>query len=368
MLELSDVHVRYSYKTVLNGITLRFQSGRIYSLMGENGAGKTTVSKIIAGCIAPTSGKIFLDGKAVAFANPRDAINHGICCVNQRPAVASEITVRENLRLGQSHFDDDLAALLLGEWLPGRGASALAGMLSLEERFFVSLVNALLKNPRILVLDEPPDIPAEKLRALAKNGMTIILITHNLRESLQKSDEIILLRDGVVLEQKNANEVSEDYIAQRLYDVDSSAFAESDFTAVDIREDDFFAGFAGNQKIGYIPSDIAMRASNPNLTILQLLTSRHCGMRQKPLENYASNLLSRADVRIKLNEKASCLSGGMLQRLVLERELAENPKEIYLFNPTHGLDVQATVRLFSRLKKLADSGTKVFFGKGEPQQ
>ncbi|MCR4578814.1 MAG: ATP-binding cassette domain-containing protein [Treponema sp.] len=365
MLELRDIHVKYSYKTVLNGINLSFQDGKIYSLLGENGAGKSTTAKVICGSVRPTSGQLILDGRGAVFDSPHAALRAGICCVQQRPALAEGISVYENLKLGQGKFNGREAATLLDEWLPGRKASLLVRDLTQEEGFFVSLVNALLKKPRVLVLDEPPYIPPEKLRALTKSGMIIILITHHLRESLQKSDKIILLQDGLVLEEKNANELSEEYIAEKLYGLNPQASSDSDFIKTDLSEDDFFEKFGGNPKIGYIPSDIAMRASNPNLTILQLLTARHTDLPQKELISYAQKLLEKASVNIKLNEKAYCLSGGMLQRLVLERELAEKPRELYLFNPAHGLDVSATERLFTRLRKLTAAGTKVYFGKGK---
>ena len=75
--------------------------------------------------------------------------------------------------------------------------------------------------------------------------------------------------------------------------------------------------------------------------------------------------MKKAEVNIRLYEKASCLSGGMLQRLILERELAENPKELYLFEPTHGLDAEATERLYSRLEGLIKNGVKIIIGKAE---
>ena len=113
---------------------------------------------------------------------------------------------------------------------------------------------------------------------------------------------------------------------------------------------------------GYIPSDRTFRASNPNLTVLQLLTAYHTDYKQKEMTAYAKDLLKKADVNIRLYEKAVCLSGGMLQRLILEKELAQKPKVLYLFNPTHGLDADATERLYERLKALTQSGTKVIIG------
>ena len=92
---------------------------------------------------------------------------------------------------------------------------------------------------------------------------------------------------------------------------------------------------------------------------MQLLCSRHTNLKKSDAEQYSNLLLKKADVNIKLNEKVSALSGGMLQRLILEKELAEHPETIVLFNPLHGLDVDATKRLFSKLENLAQKGVKV---------
>ena len=74
MLELKDIHVKYSYKTVLRGINLTFEKGKIYSLLGENGAGKSTLAHVLCGDILPTSGELLLDEKKLNIKNPKDAL------------------------------------------------------------------------------------------------------------------------------------------------------------------------------------------------------------------------------------------------------------------------------------------------------
>ena len=103
MLELKDIHVKYSYKTVLRGINLTFEKGKIYSLLGENGAGKSTLAHVLCGDILPTSGEILLDGKKLNIKNPKDAIKSGIVCVHQRPLLAPSLSIQDNLRIGISH-------------------------------------------------------------------------------------------------------------------------------------------------------------------------------------------------------------------------------------------------------------------------
>ncbi len=375
MLRLNNIHVKYSYKTVLRGINLNFEKGKIYSLLGENGAGKSTLAHVLCGDILPTSGEILLDGKKLNIKNPKDAIKSGIVCVHQRPLLASSISIRENLLIGIDKKEEARIPQLMNQWLPERKLSVLVKNLLPAETFIVSLMGALLKNPSVLILDEPPELEKETLRKLTENGLTIIIITHSFKEAVEKSDEVVLLKEGIVLEKTPASQITETDIKHKLFGL-TKTVAQPDFIEEkDITEEEVLEmrrklavtspAMTVSQKVGYIPSDKTFRASNPNLTIFQLCTAYHTMLKQNVLEKYSKELLRKAEVNIQLYEKASCLSGGMLQRLILEREIAESPDELYLFAPTHGLDVEATERLYSRLEALAKNGTKVIIGKAE---
>ena len=375
MLELKDIHVKYSYKTVLRGINLTFEKGKIYSLLGENGAGKSTLAHVLCGDILPTSGELLLDEKKLNIKNPKDAIKSGIVCVHQRPLLAPSVSIRENLLIGIDKKEESRIPQLMNLWLPERKPSVLVKNLFPAETFTVSLMGALLKNPSVLILDEPPELEKETLRKLSDSGLTVIIITHSFKEAVEKSDEVVLLKEGIVLEKTPASKITEADIKQKLFGL-TKTVAQPDFIEEkDITEEEVLnlrkeivgssPTMTHSRKIGYIPSDRTFRASNPNLTIFQLCSAYHTSFKQNILEKYSKELLRKAEVNIKLYEKASCLSGGMLQRIILEREIAENPAELYLFDPTHGLDVEATERLYSRLEALAKNGTKVIIGKAE---
>ena len=363
MLNLQNICVKYSYKTVLTNVSLSFELGKIYSLLGENGAGKSTLAHVICGDILPTSGSIFLNQKKLKIRKPKDAIKDGIVCVHQRPLLAPSLSIQDNLRIGISRKMSKLIPEIKKNWLPGRELSELVQNLSEQEVFNTSLSGALLKSPCVLILDEPPFLDTQKIRELAKSGLIIIIITHSFKEAIEKSDEIILLKDGTVLEQTSSSKITEQDIKQKLFGLTKTINTPDFIEEKDITEDEVLKARNFNKKTGYIPSDRTFRASNPNLTVFQLCTAYHTDEKQSVLENYAKNLLEKAEVNIRLNEKALCLSGGMLQRLILERELAENPEELYLFDPTHGLDVEATERLYTRLEGLAKKGTKIIIGK-----
>ena len=106
--------------------------------------------------------------------------------------------------------------------------------------------------------------------------------------------------------------------------------------------------------MGIIPSDRNFRASNPEYSILQLLTVYNNSKKRSDLETQAQQLIERAKINIKASEKVSCLSGGMLQRLLLEREIFENPDILIFCEPLQGLDFEAsnkTLELISKLKE-----------------
>ncbi len=361
MLELKDISVNYSYKKVLTKISVCFEKGKIYSLLGENGAGKTTLARVICGDILQTSGELFLNNKKLLIHKPKDAIKNGIVCVHQRPLLAPSLSIKDNLRIGISREMAKNIPEIVKKWLPNRKITDSVNQLSESEVFFTAFAGALLKKPLILILDEPPFIEKSVLKDLCKNGLTIIMITHNLEEALEKSDEVILLKDGEILEKTETSKITTADISKKLFGLTKIVKLPKELQIKKISEDEVLEK-RKNNFTGYIPSDRTFRASNPALTIFQLLTAYKTEKKQSELEEYAKQLLQKADVNIKLNEKAVCLSGGMLQRLILERELAENPKELYLFNPTHGLDVEATEKLYSRLVTLAKNGTKVIIG------
>lgn len=365
MISLKDICVNYSYKKVLNGISVTFDEGKIYSLLGENGAGKSTLAHVICGDLKPTSGTLYIENNKVSFKSPKDAIQRGITCVQQRPLLAPSISILENLKLGLpkdqlKHLKDNkIIPALLENWLPECKLSTLVKNLTDTECFIVSLISALLKNPKLLILDEPPSIPLERLKTLTDKGITLIIITHNLKEAVEKSDKIILLQNGLILQESNSNEITEEEIKGKLYGISKEVEVPECIKIEKIKEENVKHIFGIT---GYIPKNKTFIASNPELSILELITAFNPKGKQKNLETRAQNILQKAEVDIKLNEKAKNLSGGMLQRLILEREIAENPEKLIMFNPTHGLDVEATERLYKKLENLCKNGTQVIFG------
>ena len=387
MLQLNNIVLKYSYKTVLAGVNLLFEDGKIYSLLGENGAGKSTLAGIICGDRPADSGSIFVNSQKRKFNSPKDAILNGIMCVHQRPLLCDDISIKENFLLGSKKLDEAKAAELLSMFLPERKLSALVRELSLGERFFVSLIGILLKNPSFLILDEPSALLDEKgieslfnyLHSKTKEGLTVLLITHFIKEALNESDYLILLKNGVVEQVVQADSITEEEIVKVLYKgIDAEDFNHSEeyktfitqpgVKSIKTRSIPEFIKYetelsvrvtAEGKRCGIIPSERTFTGSNPNLTVFQICTALKTGMKQKELNAFCGELLQKADINIKPEEKAANLSGGMLQRIILERELAENPDVMVLCEPFQGLDFLACKNLYLKLQAFVNSGKEI---------
>jgi simple sugar transport system ATP-binding protein len=208
------------------------RSGEIHALVGENGAGKSTLMNILYGLIKPDSGQILVEGKAVSLQGPRDAIRHGIGMVHQHFMLIPVFTVHENVVLGREPvgpmglYDESRARGEIQELTKTYGLaldpSARVGELPVGLQQRVEIVKVLFRGARILILDEPTGVltPQETadlfrvLRDLVKSGKTIIFISHKLREVLEISDRITVMRRGKVVGHLQTRETDEQEIAR----------------------------------------------------------------------------------------------------------------------------------------------------------
>jgi ABC-type uncharacterized transport system ATPase subunit len=393
-LELSDICLRYSKKIVLDNLSLTFEGGQIHALLGENGAGKSTTANIICGELTPDKGELLLDGKPVIFRSPKDAIQHGICYVHQRPLLADYITVKENLLLGLNKEQKERLLPQAKKWLPEVKLNSFVKDYGADTRFFIALTSALIKSPSLLILDEPSALLDdaqrtflfENLRSLAQDGMNIIIITHNYDEAQKYCDTIDFLEDGRLIKdykplehtlsvdelnnQKKTSPDSEDFNIMGITvqkgkitlvkGLAEDGLDELEKKLIGLRALRQAQGpqWLNDKKLGIIPTDRKFTGSNPNLTIEQMLTAAlEIPENQKP--DIALQMIQNSGVNIEPWEKCSCLSGGMLQKLMLEREFYNNPDFLILCNPLQGLDVETCKKICLRIYNAAQNGAYI---------
>jgi len=369
-VKLSGIELTYSYKKVLRGVDVDFMENKIHALLGENGAGKSSLMKILTGFTRPTAGRLFLDETEMFFKRPADSLSHGIACVYQRPYLSDSLSVLDNLRVGVKNrvTEKDLALLPEIDFLKDISLNKKVQDLSGNIRFFVAFCGALLRNPKVLILDEPTALldseESEKLfkalRARSENGMNIIVITHKM-EDLKFCDDVTYLVEGKIQKTFSREEVERgDFVP--------AAERETEFREMN-GDLDSAASFEirkkSGLKAGIIPSDRTYLASNPNLTITQLVCSTFNESRNPKIRKaHTEEIIRRAEINIRPEEKVYNLSGGMLQRLILERELYSNPDTIYLEDPFQGLDPVSVNRLSARLEECRKKGSEIILVSG----
>ncbi len=213
-ITLQDIHKHYGKVRANDGISIEIATGTIHGILGENGAGKSTIMKILAGYISATSGRILLDGQPVAHAGPLEAARLGIGMLYQDPLDFPPFSVLENFMIERGHGfrlkkDDHRERLLsisnhFGFHLT---PESLVQNLTVGERQQLELVRILARGVGVLILDEPTTgVSAHQrttlfkaLRKLAEENKTILLVSHKLEDVEALCDRVTVLRKGKVV-------------------------------------------------------------------------------------------------------------------------------------------------------------------------
>jgi ABC-type uncharacterized transport system ATPase subunit len=219
---MRDISKRFGPVVANDHIFLDLWPGEIHAVLGENGAGKTTLMNVLAGMYQPDSGTIRIAGQEVRITSPADALHRGIGTVYQHFTLVPNLSILENVVLGEDGFLVDLSAA------EGKVASLLANFgldvsphteirhLALGQRQRVEIIKVLVRGSRVLLLDEPTSVltPGEVtslldlLRRLRDQGIAVVLITHKLGEALAVSDRVTILRGG-----RNAGDLGPDVMS-----------------------------------------------------------------------------------------------------------------------------------------------------------
>ena len=208
---------QYPLVRAIDGADFTVEQGEIHSLLGENGAGKSTLMKILYGMTPPTAGEVRVFGKPVAITRPAQAIALGIGMVHQHFMLTPVMTVAENVVIGSEpvrgvFFDRKKAeaqvAAMIDEYNFHISATAKVETLSVGEQQRVEILKALYRGADLLILDEPTAVltPQEVedlfrvMRQLKAAGKSIIIITHKLKETMEITDRVSVLRQGKMIE------------------------------------------------------------------------------------------------------------------------------------------------------------------------
>ncbi len=231
MLELENVHVRYGPIEALHGISLRVAAGTIVTLIGGNGAGKSTTLRTISGLLTPTAGRITFEGRPIHGRSPHEILGLGIGHVPEGRQIFPTLTVWENLRLGAfregraREVTERLEAVFQDFPVLRERSGQLGGTLSGGEQQMLAIGRALMARPRLLMLDEPSlglaplyvERVVEIVKALNTRGISILLVEQRAHTALRIAERGYVLETGRIVLGDEGSRLLENEDVKRAY-------------------------------------------------------------------------------------------------------------------------------------------------------
>ncbi len=233
VIEMKGISKTFVGTRALNNVDLSIKPGETHALLGENGAGKSTMMNILTGQLIMDEGQIYMDGKLVKISSPKDAFEKNIVLVPQELNLIPEASIAENIFLGNEQQKGKLvnwnsteveAIKLLKLLNVEIDVKKKAKTLSAAYQQLVSIARALAYSPKVLILDEPTavltnreaEILFESMHRLKKQGTSIIFITHHLDEVLSQADRMTIMRDGQLVKVAEVRDMTKDDIVNSM--------------------------------------------------------------------------------------------------------------------------------------------------------
>ena len=222
LLEVAGLDAHYGAIQALRRLSLRVETGEVVTLIGSNGAGKSTTLRVLSGLVRPTAGTIVYDGQPITHLGPAEIVRRGLIQSPEGRGVFGTMTVRENLELGayarrdRGAVKSDLERVMDRFPILRQRAAQAAGTLSGGEQQMLAVARALMARPKLLLLDEPslglaPQIVARIfaiIREINREGVTILLVEQNAHQALQVAHRAYVLEVGEIKTQGPAQELA----------------------------------------------------------------------------------------------------------------------------------------------------------------
>lgn len=231
LLSIKDLYVNYGDLEVLKGVSLDIPEGEISLLLGANGSGKSTLLKAISGLNHPVSGSIWFEDKRIDRMAPHNIVKLGIAQMYEGRAVFAPMSVYDNLMIGAYARKDkrqaakDMEAIFESFPVLKKKLKEKSGNLSGGEQQILCTARALMTKPKLLLMDEPsqglsPSVVSEVadvVTGINKNGITIIIVEHNLRLGLSIAHNVFVLENGKIAFQTQGTDLEQVDYAKKIY-------------------------------------------------------------------------------------------------------------------------------------------------------
>jgi len=404
LLKMEHITKRFGEVYANRNINLSVQEGEVHTLLGENGARKSTLMNILIGLYQPTGGEIYLHGEKVKIESPKAAVRLGIGMVHQHFMLVEAMTVFENIILGSkknsSIFIDkeqlkkDILVLAQKYGLDVELDKTVTEI-SVGAQQRVEILKALYRGAEILILDEPTaaltDIEAEGLfaiiRKLTGENKSVIFISHKMREVLAISNRITILRAGETVTTLDKDKtdgiqlanlmIGREMVPSHYRKVTAPGAEVLNLEHVDYQKLHKHSGLndvslAPNgfilSHVSHVPEDRNKMGLVGNMTVRENLVlksteekrfSYGCGalLKSKSITEFALSMQKKNDIRCaSIEQEVRNLSGGNQQKIILARELENDPELLVAVHPTRGLDIGAARYVHDTMIAARDKG------------
>ncbi len=221
LLEVKALHACYGKSHILQGVSFRVAKNEIVSLLGRNGSGRSTTLKALMGLVPPQSGQILFNGNDIAKTKTYKICREGLCYVPEEREVFSNLSVENNLRMGQQSPKTGAPEWTheqMFDFFPRlkKRRNTLAGNLSGGEQQMLTMCRSLLGNPRILLIDEPTEglapkivtVVGEAIKEIHRRGVSIVLVEQKLTIALKISSHVYVMGHGKIVFQGTPDELT----------------------------------------------------------------------------------------------------------------------------------------------------------------
>ena len=428
---MRDITKSFPGVKALDGVNLKVEKGTVHALMGENGAGKSTLMKILFGQQPPDSGTILFNGQEVHFKSVKEAVNAGISMIYQELSPIKELSIAENVFVGRYPKTRagaidwktmyDSCQKIFDRWGLNYNPRTKIKMLKTADIQMIEIIKAISFNAQLVIMDEPTSSISQNeiemlydfIRALKRENITIIIITHKLDEVYTIADEVTVLRDGQYIGAKPIGELSRPELIKMMVGREmTNLFPPKDIGYGDVllevknlnngakvKDISFqlhkgeilgFAGIVGAGRtetmrsiFGLDPCDIVMatesrkddglvlcRSVEENIMLPSLYRRSKGGILDVKKEHeIADSASKRLSVKTSsLSTMANFLSGGNQQKLILCKWLLMDPKVLILDEPTRGIDIGAKWEIYNIIIDLAKQGVGVILVSSEMEE
>ncbi len=444
ILSMRNIHKSYGPIEVLHGIDLDVHAGEVVALLGENGAGKSTISNIMSGTVQPSSGNMTWQGAVYAPASPRDAIDAGVGMIHQELLLLPHLSIAENIFVGRYPMKAGVIDRAEMEKRAHQGLERLGldisprrlvDGLSTASQQLIEIAKALTLDARLLILDEPTaalggdetQLLFKQIEQLRAEGVGIIYISHRLEEIKQIADRIVVMRDGRKVQEFGSADIPVRTIVEAMVgrsmdqmfppladpapdtvlDVSDLSSPDGRFADVNfsVRKGEIFgiAGLIGAGRtelvraiagadpirsgsvklngrditpaspgaairsgIVLVPEDRKLQGVILDHSIRENIAYSNFGsvgmsgwIVSRRVKAFADETIRKFGVKGKGHQKASEMSGGNQQKVVIAKWLARDPKVVLLDEPTRGIDVGARSSIYEIIHGLAANGVAV---------